>query len=428
FSQPRTGDLPEEKLAALGHPATALPPIKAGADDPLNAYDGILLGDVPPTYLPPEERRRLERYVGERGGTLVFLAGKSYFPIEYLSSPTAAEDPLLKMLPVTDPRPWQPLEGFKLALTSEGKLTSFMQLEPTPAATEKRFSEFPKHFWGLAGKAKPGATILAAPAAAGAEESPSDRLGIIVQQNYGFGRVLLVGIDSTWRWRYRIGDTYHHRFWGQVVRWAAADKLLPGGNRFVRFGSWEPVVRAGQNADIMVRLGEETPTLKAGAVMQVRLWRQLKVGKEEQAALVSLTPNAKWAKLLEAQVSDLPPGQYRVELDIPDLRAQLAGSGAPDDQPRRDWFTVAPPENGEMFDLATDENLLRALAEESKGRLFTAENVEGLLDLFARQVSKKEGRGEQRLWQDAPLVWWTFCLLLGLLTFEWIGRKWAGLP
>jgi hypothetical protein len=428
FSQPRTGDLPEEKLATLGHPRIALPPIKAGADDPLNAYDCILLGDVPPAYLPPEERRRLERYVGERGGTLVFLAGKSHFPIEYLSSTTAAEDPLLKMLPVTDPRAWQPMEGFKLALTSEGKLTSFMQLEPTPEATAKRFSEFPKHYWGLAGKAKPGATILAALAAAGAEESPSDQLGIMVQQNYGFGRVLLVGIDSTWRWRYRIGDTYHHRFWGQVVRWAAADKLLPGGNRFVRFGSREPVVRYGQNADIMVRLGEETPTLKAGARMQVRLWRQLKEGKEEQAALVALAPNAKWGKLLEAQVSDLPPGQYRVELDIPDLRVQLAGSGATDDEPRRDWFTMAPPENGEMFDLATDENLLRALAEESKGRLFTAENVEGLLDLFTRQVSKKEGHGEQRLWQDAPLVWWTFCLLLGLLTLEWIGRKWAGLP
>ena len=306
-----------------------MPPVKAGADDPLNAYDCILLGDVPPAYLPPEDRRRLERYVGERGGALVFLAGKSDFPIEYLNSPTAAEDPLLKMLPVTDPRPWQPLEGFKLALTSEGKLTSFMQLEPTPEATEKRFSEFPKHFWGLVGKAKPGATILAAPAAAAAEASSSDRLGIVVQQNYGFGRVLLVGIDSTWRWRYRIGDTYHHRFWGQVVRWAAADKLLPGGNRFAHFGSREPVVRAGQNADIMVRLGEEAPTLKAGALTQVRLWRQLKEGKEEPAALVTLAPNAKWGKLLEAQVSDLPPGQYRVELDIPDLRGNWRDPALP---------------------------------------------------------------------------------------------------
>ena len=426
FSQPRTGDLSEEKLAALGHPRVALPTTKAGADDPLNVYDCILLGDVPPAHLPLEARRRLERYVDERGGTLVLLAGKSFFPSEYLGSSTAGADPLLKMLPITNPQLWHGTDGFRIALTSEGKHTPFMQLEPTSEATEKRFTEFPKHFWGLLGKAKPGATTLATPAPVAADAA--DQPGLIVQQNYGFGRVLMVGVDSTWRWRYRIGDVYHHRFWGQVVRWAAADKLLPGGNRFVRFGSREPVIRAGRNADIMVRLGEETPFLRAGAVMQVRLWRQLTEGKEEQAALVSLTPSAKLGKLLEAQVGDLPPGQYRVEVDIPELRDQLVSAAAPEDQPRRDWFTVALPDRGEMFDLSTDENLLRALAEESKGRLFTADNVESLLDLFARQVIKKESREELRVWRDAPLVWWTFGLLIALLTVEWIGRKWAGLP
>jgi hypothetical protein len=60
--------------------------------------------------------------------------------------------------------------------------------------------------------------------------------------------------------------------------------------------------------------------------------------------------------------------------------------------------------------------------------LFTPENVEVLLDLFARQMVKKEEPEEQRLWQDEPLVWWTFGLLIGLLTAEWIGRKWAGFP
>ena len=58
-----------------------------------------------------------------------------------------------------------------------------------------------------------------------------------MRQNYGLGRVLFVGIDSTWRWRYRTGDLYHHTFWGDTIHWAAADKSLGTGNDFVRFGT-----------------------------------------------------------------------------------------------------------------------------------------------------------------------------------------------
>src|SRR5262249_40888804 len=43
---------------------------------------------------------------------------------------------------------------------------------------------------------------------------------LIVRQNYGFGRVLYIALDSTWRWRYKVGDQHHHRFWGQVIHWA----------------------------------------------------------------------------------------------------------------------------------------------------------------------------------------------------------------
>jgi hypothetical protein len=432
FTQPRIGNLPEEKLAALGHPHVALPALKEGEEDPLNVYDCIVLGDVPAAKLPLEQRRRLERYVAQRGGTLVLLVGKNHFPREYLAFPDAGDDPLLKLLPVTEARAWQPKQGFNLALTPEGKLTPFLQLEATPEANLRRYADFPKHFWGLLGKPRPGAIVLAVPEGISAttELPPQDQPGVMVQQNYGFGRVLLLGIDSTWRWRYRVGDTYHHRFWGQVIRWAAADKLLPGGNRFVRFGSREPVVRPGQSADIAVRLAEDTPPLKPGAVMQVRLWRQSADGTEEQAALVPLAKNAKVGKLLEAQVRDLPAGQYRIEPDIPDLRTQLAYPPDPEEKKnaRRDWFAVSPPEDSETFDLSANEPLLRALAEESKGRLFTPENVEVLLGLFARQVVKKEERDEQRIWQDEPMVWWTFGLLIGLLSVEWTARKWAGLP
>ena len=78
------------------------------------------------------------------------------------------------------------------------------------------------------------------------------RQAVVVRHNYGFGRVLFVGLDSTWRWRYKVGDLYHHRFWGQVVRWAASDQMLPAGNKYVRFGTREPVYRQCMHAELDV--------------------------------------------------------------------------------------------------------------------------------------------------------------------------------
>ena len=87
----------------------------------------------------------------------------------------------------------------------------------------------------MAGKPKPAATSLAVAA--------GDPSGVVLAaQPYGLGKVLWVGTDGTWRWRHRVGDAYHHRFWGQAVRWAASGKLA-AGNRLVRFGPSRPKER-----------------------------------------------------------------------------------------------------------------------------------------------------------------------------------------
>ena len=108
---------------------------------------------------------------------------------------------------------------------------------PEPTAS---WPELPKHYWSIVGKRKPAASVLLA-AALGEGSDGKDDAGLLLQQNFGFGRVLFTGLDSTWRWRYRVGDTYHHRFWGQLAREPAADKLLPAGNRWIRYGPREPV-------------------------------------------------------------------------------------------------------------------------------------------------------------------------------------------
>src|SRR5947208_10010488 len=129
-------------------------------------------------------------------------------------------DPILKLLPLEEARFVNPVNGFPFALTRFGKGTKFLQMEVNLEESDRRWAELPRHFWGIVGRAKPGANVLAyfrdeasivpANEKQFAEERQVRDNALAALQNYGLGRVLYLGVDSTWRWRYRIGDTYHH--------------------------------------------------------------------------------------------------------------------------------------------------------------------------------------------------------------------------
>jgi hypothetical protein len=431
FSQPRLGVIPETELAQAGNPRRALPSLnKSGADDPLRKYDCILVGDVSPAQLPLVDRQRLERYVADRGGTLILLAGARHMPLDFVGLRGAAggSDPLAKMLPIEAQGASTSETGFTISLTTEGAATAYLQMAPEAEANVRRWAELPPHFWAVAGRAKPAAAslaYLAGPAAKGGETAERSR-ALIATHSYGLGRVLYIGLGSTWRWRYKVGDLYHHRFWGQVVRWAAGDQLLPAGNKYVRFGSRQPVYRSAQEVEVAARLEDAAGPLPPGAEASARIFRQGAGGQE--AAVVPLAAVPAQPRLLQGKLSALPPGQYRIELSIPALADKLKATEKSATNLRRDTFTVLPPEDQEMFQLATNWPLLEALAAKSGGRVIRPEETDRLLELLDERVVQHTQREEQRLWQDRPLAWWVLGLFLALLTLEWGGRKLAGLP
>src|SRR5262249_24518511 len=158
-------------------------------------------------------------------------------------------DPLRKLLPIQGGQTVETPGGFPIVLTAEGKETGFLRMEPSADESDRRWEALPRQFWGIAGRAKPAATVLATvprPENVGIDPGEWARTNaLIARHNYGFGRVLYLGLDSTWRWRFKAGDTCHHRFWGQLVRWAASDTPLLAGNEVVRFGPRKPVVEQG---------------------------------------------------------------------------------------------------------------------------------------------------------------------------------------
>ena len=153
--------------------------------------------------------------------------------------------------------------------------------------------------------------------------------------------------------------------------------------------------------------------------------------KEEIAATLPLTREEQVPRLLRGQVKDMNPGNYRIQLEIPDIQAKIDAQDAEEKtEVNQRWatFAVLPPEGGEMQNLATNWELLESLARLSKGELLTADNATRLVDLLARRIVTKDHSEPQRLWQDEPLIWWVLAVFLLLLSVEWIGRKWAGLP
>jgi hypothetical protein len=411
FTQPRLGRIDEVDLRKVNHPALTMPT----EPDALSAYDIIVLGDVSPEQFSLEERKRLEKYVGERGGTLVILAGKRSMPMEFVSAkPQAAEgsDPLTKLLPITEPHIVKPSDGFGIDLTDEGKRTPLMQLGDGGENNDV-WSDLPPHYWGVVGQPKPAATVLAR----------QEGGALVAWQPYGQGRVLFVGIDSTWRWRYKTGDKYHHRFWGQLARWAAADKLLEGGTSQVRYGTPRAMYQTGQEIDVLMRLSEEIPAELPKGPARARIFRE--GAKNDTVAVVELARREGQPRVLQGKVRDLPDGQYRMELDVPELADRLQPPTAPGAiKPRAAEFQISPPDSRELLELTTDWDLLNDLAEKSGGKVYAPEDAGQLLDLLTSQAQTRIERNEHHLWE-----WWpTLAVVLVLLTGEWMIRKWVGLP
>jgi hypothetical protein len=422
FHQPRLDDrLTPEELHKMGSPRQKLP----AGPDALADYDCIILGDVAPAELPLAERVRLEKYVADRGGTLVVLAGKRSMPLGYPEVEGSGEgDPLRKLLPVEGLRAVSPREGFPVTLTRAGRETKFMEMDPEKTKSERVWAALQRHYWGVVGQTKPGATALAWYADEVDGKSPAERErqnALLAWHHYGFGRVLFVGLDSTWRWRFKVGDLYHHTFWGAAIRWAAADKPLMTGNDFLRFGTPQPVYGKDDEVKVVVRLNDALGAVKPDLLAGARILRQGGAGEKEKAvALLPLSRREAQPRVLEGKVSGLPPGQYDVELVIPDLADKLRAG----DKPLRAHFTLRAPDSPESIELHTRWPLLEEIAARSGGKVFAAEDAGALVELLAKKSVPHLERREQRLWQ-----WWVLLVLVvGLLTLEWAGRKLAGLP
>ena len=388
-------------------------------DTPLAETDLLILGDLPPDGLSQATWKQIDQFVGEAGGTLVFLAGK-----QQLAS-RARSPEIARLLPMTNLRPLDlsgqssklpPAErGFHLQLTPEGEREDMLRFDIDVNENRQIWSELPGHIWGLLGQPKPGTTVWASAATPGNEvdlKTERER-AIIVHQLYGVGQVVWIGIDSTWRWRHRVGDEYHHRFWGQLARWAATNKAT-AGNEFVKFGPDTTDIDVGQDAIFRARFSKTAlkrhPDLKA----KVEIYEINSKEADRLATTVELKPIEIRPTIYEGRAVGLNPGNYRAELiTTPNIGADIVSP-----------LFVKDRQSIELADLSANSQLLEEIATNSGGKLLHPDEIRQLPDLLSIDEQETQSHEEQSLWDH----WLVLTLFFGLLMTEWVLRKLNGLP
>ncbi len=390
-------------------------------DSPFAPFDVVIVGDVGQHQMPPGAWELLDQFVREEGGTLVLQAGKRHMPLGYNRHAI-----LEALLPVTGLRtlhltgrseeapPTQ--RGFRPVLTPEGKEETFLRFSDDPAENERLWAELPGQTWGLVGEAKGEATVLAAVLPTGAKQTleTERQNALIVRQQAGYGQVLWIGFDGTWRWRHRVGDAYHHRFWGQLVRWGARFKAV-AKNEFVAFGPVQPAIELGEEALFKASWNrnflQRFPSLKARGVVS-------RIGDPTHAPVMTfeLLPSATGPLDFEGRAVGLRSGDYRVKLEVDG--ADLAGTEVVAE------LQVQEPSTSELSDISANRSLLEAMAEFTGGRLLLPHELAELPKLFRGVTETTTLRSEQSLWDSWPLL----LSLFALLTAEWVLRKINGLP
>ena len=301
--------------------------------------------------------------------------------------------------------PANPLErGFHLRLTPDGEREAMFQFDTTSRVDNARiWQNLPGHTWGLFGEVKPNASVLvAAEMGFGRNLTLEDerKNAVFVHQYLGTGQVLWIGIDSTWRWRHRVGDKYHHRFWGQLGRWATRNKAS-AGNEVVRFGLQKTEIEYGDDAVIQARWTQkfldQNPNLQAKAIIyRKRIDEEGNVEFEDRPfTTIELEPTRTGSLLYEARAISLPPGEYRVKLD--------ASAGLGEGEIATTFYVNEKP-TLELSDLSANRKLLQQLADVSDGYLYFPDTLQSLPDRLVPPEFRTKNREEIELWDNWPIL------------------------
>jgi hypothetical protein len=422
---------PRREASVTGDPGESEATHPPASEAEWMKFDLIILGDVAPDELGAGNLVILRKFVQSRGGSLIVMAGNRFMPQAYAGTPLADILPVT-FRPAVLPLLAAPENEFRLALTAEGRHTVFLKLEDDPAANREAWKSVPALYWRNGNiTAKDGATVLAyaAPVPAG-ESGPADSIPdadtlvrqqqkerespLIITHQAGFGSVLMFGSDQTWRLRYKKGDLYHHRLWGQILRHAAGDGFASGSDT-VKLGTSRTRYPRGGNVQVKARLATANFRPVTNAVPVVVI---VKDGKPVLRRPLSYREGSGGVYI--AELGSLPQGIYRAELETTGTPAVTAGGKGR----VASEFAVTAGVDSETVELTADRGLMTTLARLTAGSLIEPTELDSLPSRLGPSRITTTERRQIDLWNSWPWL----MLILVLLSAEWVVRKKVRLP
>lgn len=373
----------------------------------LYQYAAIVLGDIPTSFFSADQLTMTREFVSERGGGYLMLGGSTAFEESFFDSPIA------DILPVTLPsqaqvssqrRDLTGSEKFSLKLTPEGEHSPMLRLGLDGASNRQLWQKMPQlQGINMAGRAKPGATVLAVHPTLSLDNEP---LPVIAYERYGRGRSMVITTASTWRWQMLLHheDMSHERFWRQVLRWLAVPSPSP-----VELILDKDSYGVGEQVNIRARVSDR----EYAPVNDATVWLKL----TDSAGTIEDIQ-------LEGTINDqgIYTATFKVRRDGIHTIEVTATSPSGEAQEASTHFLVVEP-IAEFIDAGLDADLLKTMADLSGGKFYTASNAEQLVKDLKRLQKVVSVAVEQEIW-DMPIV---LFLLVGLFALEWLIRRRKGM-
>lgn len=379
----------------------------------LQGYDVVFIGDIGLQAslsqrsaglrrgLSIENCKMLRSLIEEHASGLVFIPGSNGLQTSLAGSE------LEGLIPVeTDQSKAEGVttvyEG-RLELTLLGANHWLTMLASDAKTNESVWRSLPGFQWHAAIKrARPGSEVLAVH---DTQRGPLGRVPLLVTRNAGNGKVLYMGTDSAWKWRRGVEDTYHYRFWGQVVRWMAHQRHLSQDDGIRLFYTPTKPKRGDTvtfSAAILDKLG--SPLGKANATLTL-------TSPDGSRDSVQLTPaNSDWG-VLSGKLQLLRSGTYQMELNAEQAGRRLSTT-----------MEVSAPEI-EKPGAPAKFGVLREIAMLTGGRSGTTEDLSAIVSAIKLLPEQREVQSRVRLWCQ-PFLGGLIVILLSAL---WAGRKFCGL-
>lgn len=374
------------------------------AEELFGAYRAVVLDDVEAEFFSAEQQRLLERFVTERGGSVMMLGGQECF-----REGGYEHTPLGRMLPVYLDKVSEEtgLEDGRLNLTREGWLEPWLRLRENDADEEQRLSRMPGFFaMNRVFSMKPGAALLAT-----VNDETQKAWPALVTQRFGAGRVTGLLLADLWRWGMRddAARADLERLWRQLFRWSVVD--VPDS---LELQVTDVEGQGGKVKRLAMRVRNEAFQAVDDALVRMEVKRD---GGE--SVVLHAEPSLREAGLFEAEFVGEASGSYRAEAVVERFgESKPAGSSE-----RKLVGWVHDPVPAMTADMRPSTDWMKQLADGTGGQVLSLNEMSKLPDLLGRLNVPMKDRRVEPLWHDG----WIFLLLLGLLSGEWILRRKGGM-